>query len=79
MISLSYLSDDELDHAYQAADRLLGLPVLEPILRVKLDSFHADLASEIEDRTGRPTVIELPATAAGGESPAPSGGSPARP
>lgn len=47
---LSNLSAAELTKAREATDYLLGLPVsLDVELRIKLDTFRADLLAAIED------------------------------
>jgi hypothetical protein len=53
MLNISELTQDDLEKAFGAVDALLMPAVkarLEPILRVKLDSLHADLLAELEDR-----------------------------
>jgi hypothetical protein len=51
MMNLQPLTNDQLREAYTAAHLLLSLPArLDSELRIKLDTFRADVGAVIEDR-----------------------------
>jgi len=51
-MQLQHLTVAELNRAHEAADYLLGLDGtrLDPVLRIKLDTFRGDVTAAIEDR-----------------------------
>jgi hypothetical protein len=58
-MNLQPLTTPELIRARDAADYLLGLDTrLDPVLRIKLDTFRADVTAAIEDR--EPATLRQP-------------------